>query len=65
MREVLDRLREATTAIDHELIEVYYAEHTPGRAKALGLLLTAKQNVWLAQMQALEANASGHVTKED
>ncbi len=57
MREVLDRLREAETALDHELMEVYYAEHSADRAKALGLLLAAKSNVWLAQMHVLNAAA--------
>ncbi|MBA7635003.1 hypothetical protein ES703_42603 [subsurface metagenome] len=57
MREVLDRLREAETAIDHELGELYFGPDTGGRFKALNLLWKAKRNVWTATMHTLNAAA--------
>lgn len=57
MREVIDRLREAETALDRQLSDLYFTEHSAARTRALTLLLAAKANVWFAQMQALDAHA--------
>ena len=57
MREALDRLREAETALDHRLSEIYYMEHTADRLRAIELLWTAKKNLWYAHMHALNAFA--------
>ncbi len=57
MREVLDRLREAGTALDGRLTETYYMKHTADRLRAIELLWKAKKNLWWAHMHALDAFA--------
>lgn len=57
MREVLDRLREAETAIDAQLHEVYYMRHTADRMRALELLWDAKKSLWYAMMHTFNAHA--------
>ncbi len=58
MREVLDRLREAETALDRELMELFYREDSATRTKAINRLWKAKQNIWHAQMHTLNAAIS-------
>jgi len=57
MREVLDRLREAETALDQKLNELYYEEETQERLRALHRLWNAKKSIWHAQMCVLDAAA--------
>jgi len=61
VREVLDRLREAESALSAQLNELYYTEDTDDRAQAIDLLWMAKQHVWYASMNVLNA-AAGHQT---
>ena len=65
MREVLDRLREAETALDKELRKLYYATHAPDRKKALHRLWKAKQHLWYAQMYTLNAAVVGEPIGDD
>ena len=57
MREVLDRLREAETALDSRMHELYYMQHTADRTRALSLLWKAKQSLWYTTMHAFDAFA--------
>ncbi len=57
MREVLDRLREAETALDKQMSDLYYAQHTANRVRALTLLWEAKQSLWYASMHLFNAFA--------
>lgn len=61
MREALDRLREAETALDNGLNDAYYTKHTAHRLRMIQLLWEAKQALWWATMHALNA-AAGAVT---
>lgn len=65
MREVLDRLREAMTALDHELMELFHSEDSITRENAINLLWKAKQDIWLAQMHTLNAAASSEPETDD
>lgn len=58
MREILDRLREATTALDNELNELYYARPIAEQVRAINLIWKAKQSLWWTQMHVLNAAAS-------
>ena len=58
MREVLDRLREAESALDKELMETYYQREMPERQQALDTLWEAKQSLWYAQMCVLDTAAN-------
>ncbi len=58
MREVLDRLREAETAIDTRLNDVYYLAPSLGRTASIDLLWKAKQALWWATLHTLNAAAS-------
>ena len=55
MREVLDRLREAETALDKQLSDLYFAPDTGARFLAINLLWQAKRGVWNAFMHTLKA----------
>lgn len=57
MREALDRLREATTALDNQLNDAYYSRDTADAMRAIELLWKAKKNLWYAMMHALNAFA--------
>jgi len=57
VREVLDRLREAETALDNRLCKTYYMKHTADRLRAIELLWKAKKNLWYAHMHTLNAFA--------
>ena len=57
MREVLDRLREAGTALDNQLNAAYYNRDTADAMRAIELLWKAKKNLWYATMHALNAFA--------
>lgn len=57
MREALDRLQEAMTALDNQLNDAYYLKYTPDRMRLLDLLFKAKRSVWFAQMHVLNAAA--------
>jgi len=57
VREALDRLREAETALDNRLSKTYYMKHTADRLRAIELLWKAKKNLWWAHMHALNAFA--------
>ena len=63
MREVLDRLREAETALDNYLRELYCPVLTSRRAWTIDRLWNAKRYLWYTQMSALSA-ASGSETPE-
>jgi len=64
MREALDRLREAETALDRRLHETYFSKDLTGRTRALGLFWKAKEDIWFAQMHVLDAFA-GHVPEPE
>ena len=55
MREILDRLKEAMAALDQELHDTYFSVGMGDQRRAIGLFWKAKQNVWFAQMQVLDA----------
>ena len=55
MREILDRLREAETALDIQLNELYYARPVADQIRAINLLWKAKQALWYTQMHVLNA----------
>ena len=57
MREILDRLREAVTALDIQLNELYYAKPAAEQVRAINLLWKAKQSLWYTQMHVLHAAA--------
>lgn len=57
MRELMDRLREAETALDNQLHELYYITPTSKRMRAIELLWKAKRHLWYAMMDALNAAA--------
>jgi len=57
VREVLDRLREAVTALDRQLSELYFIKRSGDRTQAMRLLWKAKQDLWYAQMHILNAAA--------
>ena len=57
MREILDRLREAVTALDIQLNELYYAKPVADQVRAINLLWKAKQSLWWTQMHVLNAAA--------
>jgi len=57
MREVLDRIHEAETALDRQLTELYYATELEHRQWAITLCWKAKQNLWYASMHTLNAAA--------
>lgn len=64
MREVLDRLREAETALDQQLSTVYHSTETAHRRRAIELLWKAKKDLWWTIMHVFDAFAgvqpSGH-----
>lgn len=60
MREVLDRLREAETALNKQLHDTYFSKNATDRTRALGLFWKAKEDIWFAQMHVLDA-FRGHV----
>lgn len=57
MRGFLDRLGEAGTALDKQLLEYYYQPTSPKRKRAMRLLWKSKRHLWLAQMLAFDAAA--------
>ncbi len=57
MREILDRLREAETALDKQLMELFYMKHTEDLRMVIQRVWKAKQNIWTAQMYMLQAAA--------
>jgi len=57
VREILDRLREAMTALDTQLNELYYARPVAEQIRAINLLWKAKQALWYTQMHVLNAAA--------
>ncbi len=57
MREILDRLREAETALDTKLRELYYEGGDQGTLRAVHKLWKAKKSIWHAQMCTLDAVA--------
>lgn len=57
MREALDQLQEATTALDRFLNDLYYAEHTADRMRAIELTWKAKKDLWYARMHLVDAFA--------
>lgn len=57
MREVLDRLREAETALDKALSTAYYSPDEADRDRAIILFWKAKRSLWYAQMCSLDAIA--------
>jgi len=57
VREALDRLQEATTALDNQLHDVYFTRDMADRMRALGLLWKAKKNLWYARMHMVDAFA--------
>lgn len=64
MREVLDRLREAETALDSRLNDAYFLPDSSNRTGIIALLWKAKQGVWLATMHMLCAATIGCPTDE-
>ena len=59
MREVLDRLREAETALDAQLNDLYFKDKSPQRAFTLEYLWKAKQSLWWATLHTLNAASGG------
>jgi len=59
VREVLDRLREAETALDQKLLDLYYEGESQEMPRAMHKLWRAKKSIWHAQMCVLDA-AAGH-----
>jgi len=59
VREALDRLREAETALDRHLSDFYFLPDSPDRTRVMTLLWKAKKSIWHAQMCVLDA-AAGH-----
>ena len=57
MREVLDRLREAETALDNFLNDLYYSQHTADRLRAIELCWKAKKDLWYTRMHLVNAFA--------
>jgi len=57
VREVLDRLREAETALDRHMHDLYFSKHTADRIRALELIWKGKKNLWYAQMHLVNAFA--------
>lgn len=57
MRDLMDRLREAETALDNQLNEAYYKKCQADRDRAIVLFWKAKQSIWYATMCALDAFA--------
>jgi len=55
VREILDRLREAETALDSQLNELYYAKPATDQVRAINLLWKAKQSLWYTQKHVLNA----------
>ncbi|MBA7474262.1 hypothetical protein ES707_09610 [subsurface metagenome] len=64
MREVLDRLREAAALVDQQLHDTFFSKGPCGQKRAITVLWKAKQNIWWAQMQVLDAFA-GHVPEPE
>ena len=61
MREALDRLQEAMTALDNVLNTAYYSPDEADRDRAIILLWKAKRSLWYARMCMADAFA-GHQT---
>lgn len=57
MREVLDRLREAETALDRQLNAYYYLGDAQHNLRVIHKLWRAKKSIWHAQMCILDAAA--------
>ena len=55
MKEILAGLKEAMTTIDQELHDAYFSVGMGDQRRAIGLFWKAKQNIWFAQMQVLDA----------
>lgn len=60
---MLDRLREAMGLIDQQLHDTFFTEGQGDQRRVIGKLWKAKQNIWWAQMQILDA-FRGHVPEE-
>ena len=57
MREVLDRLREAETALDSRLSEHYFEGEAQSNLRVVHKLWKAKKSIWHALMCVLDAAA--------
>ena len=55
MKEILAGLKEAMTTIDQELHDTFFTVGMGDQRRAIGVLWKAKQNIWWAQMQILDA----------
>ena len=65
MREVLDRLREAESALDTQLSTIYHSKETAHRRRAIELLWKAKKDLWWATMQVFDAFAGVQPSDHD
>jgi len=57
VREVLDRLREAESALDHRLNDLYFEGESQEMLRIVHRLWKAKKSIWHAQMCVLDAAA--------
>jgi len=57
VRQVLDRIHEAETALDRELVELYYKPSASKNRRAMSLLWETKRDLWRASLRVLDAAA--------
>lgn len=64
MQKILERLKEAQTALDSQLYESFFTVGQGDQRRFIGQLWKAKQNIWWAQMQTLDA-FQGHIPEPE
>ena len=64
MQAILGPLKEAQEAIDQQLHDTFFSQGPAGQKRAIGVFWKAKQNIWWAQMQVLDA-FQGHIPEPE